>query len=147
MVSGHYALPLAFKNYDITLPNNRDQALQRLNHLKNKLQRNLTFCSYNKEFMNTIMRNGYTKKSTDSATEGKCWYITHHGNDVYNGNKHSKIRVVFDCSTEYQGRSLNNELMSGPNLTNQIIGVFIRFREEPIPIIADMHVQKNIKTS
>ena len=136
MVSGHYELPLPFKNDDTILPNNRYQALQRLTHLKNKFQRNLTFCSHYKEFMNTLMRNGYAKKSTDSATEGKCWYIPQHG--VYNENKPNKIRVVFDCSTEYQGRSLNNELMSGPDLTNQIIGVLIRFRQEPIAIMADI---------
>ena len=136
MVFGHYELPLPFKNDDTTLPNNRYQALQRLKHLKNKFQRNLTFCSHYKEFMNTLMRNGYAKKSTDSATEGKCWYIPHHG--VYNENKPNKIRVVFDCSTEYQGKSLNNELMSGHDLTNQIIGVLIRFRQEPIAIMADI---------
>ena len=51
------------------------QVLQRVKHLKNKFQRNLTFCSCYKEFMNTLMRNGYAKKSTDSATEGKYWYI------------------------------------------------------------------------
>ena len=86
--------------------------------------------------MNNLMRNRYVKKSTGSATKGKCWYIPRHG--VYNENKPNKIRVVFDCSTEYQGRSLNNELMSGPDLTNQIIGVLIRFRQEPIAIIADI---------
>ena len=97
---------------------------------KNKFQRNLTFCSQYKEFMNTLMRNGYTKKSSDSAIEGKCWYFFCH--EVYNENKPNKIRVVFDCSTECQGRSLNDELMSGPDLTNQIIGVFIRFRQEHV---------------
>ena len=86
--------------------------------------------------MNILMRNGYAKKSTDSTTEGKCWYISHHG--VYNANKPNEIRVVFDCSTEYQKRSLNNELMSGPDLTNQIIGVLIRFRQVPIAIMADI---------
>ena len=136
IVSGHYELPLPFKNDDATLPNNRYQALQRLKHLKNKFQRNPTFCSHYKEFMNTLMRNEYAKKSTGTTTEGKCCYIPHHG--VYNKNKPNKIRVVFDCSTEYQGRSLNSELMPGPDLTNQIIGVLIRFRQEPIAIIADI---------
>ena len=51
---------------------------------------------------------------------------------VYNENKPNKIRVVFDCSIEYQGRSLNDKLMSGSNLTNQIIGVLIRFRQEHV---------------
>ena len=123
MVSGHCELPLPFKNNDTTLLNNRYQALQRLKHLKNKFQRNPTFCSHYKEFMNTLMRNEYVKKSNGSATEGKCWYILHHR--VYNGSNPNKIRVVFDWSTECQGRSLNNELMSGLNLTNQIIDVLI----------------------
>ena len=99
---------IAFQNDDTALPNNRFQALQGLKHLKNKFQRDPTFCSYYKQFMNTLMRNRYTKKSTSSATEGKCWYIPHNG--VYNENKPNKIRIVFDSSTEYQGRSLNNEL-------------------------------------
>ena len=35
----------------------------------------------------------------------------------------SKIRVVFNCSAKFQGRSINKELLSGPDLANQIIGV------------------------
>ena len=138
MFSSHYELPLPFKSNDTILPNNRYQALRILKHLKNKFQRNPTFCSHYKEFMNTLMRKGYAKKSTDSSTEGKWWYIPLHG--VYSENKPNKIRVVFGCSTEYQGRSLNNELMSGPDLTNQIIGVLIRFRQEPIAIMADIEL-------
>ena len=30
--------------------------------------------------------------------------------------------------------------MSGPDLTNQIIGVLIRFRQEPIAIVADIEL-------
>ena len=71
MVSGHYELPLPFKNDDTTLPSNRYQALHRVKHLKNKFQRNLTFCRYYKEFMIALMINIYAKKSTDSATEKK----------------------------------------------------------------------------
>ena len=75
MVSSHNELLLPFKNDDTKLPNNRYQVLQRLKHLKNKFQRKLPFCSDNMEFMNTITRNEYAKKSSDSSTEGKCWYI------------------------------------------------------------------------
>ena len=79
--------------------------------------------------------------------KGEMQVHTHHG--VYNENKPSKIRVVFDCSTKYQGRSLNSELMSGLDLTNQISGVLIRFRKEPIAITADIEsiFYQNIKTS
>ena len=85
--------------------------------------------------MNTLMRNRHAKKSTNSATEGKCWYIPHQ--EVYNENEPNKVRVVFDCRTEYQGRSISSELMSGPDFTNQIIWELIRFRrQEPIARLA-----------
>ena len=59
---------------------------------------------------------------------GKTWYIPHHG--VYHPSKPEKIRVVFDCSAEFYGKSINKELLSGPDLTNQIIGIMTRFREK-----------------
>ena len=34
-----------------------------------------------------------------------------------------KIRVVLDCSAEFKEVSLNQNLMSGPDLTNEIVGV------------------------
>ena len=49
-----------------------------------------------------------------------------------------KVRVVFDCSAEYRGTSLNNQLMSGPDLTNQLVGALARFREEQVALIADV---------
>ena len=45
--------------------------------------------------------------------------------------------MVFDCSAEYKGASLNKELISGPDLTNQIVGVLTRFREDEIGFMAD----------
>ncbi|XP_057313154.1 uncharacterized protein LOC130654559 [Hydractinia symbiolongicarpus] len=61
-------------------------------------------------------------------------YIPHHG--VYNENKPGKIRVVFDCGAEFDGVSINK--MSGPDLTNQLVGVVMRFREELIAFMADI---------
>ena len=48
-------------------------------------------------------------------------------NGVYNDNKANKLRLVFNCSAECKGESLSNELMSGPDLTNQTVGVLMRF--------------------
>ena len=38
-----------------------------------------------------------------------------------------KIRVVLGCSAEFEVRSINQELLSGPDLTNQIVGILTRF--------------------
>lgn len=45
---------------------------------------------------------------------------------------------MLDCSTEYKAASLNNELISGSDMTNQILGLLIRFRQEPIVMMADI---------
>ena len=45
---------------------------------------------------------------------------------------------MFDFSAEFQGNCINKELLSGPDLTNQIIGVLARFREEQIAFMADV---------
>ena len=55
-----------------------------------------------------------------------------------NPNKPDKVRVVFDCAARYNGVSLNSQLLQGPDLTNNLVGVLIRFREEPIAIMADI---------
>ena len=46
--------------------------------------------------------------------------------------------MVYDCSSEFQGRQLNKELLSGPVLMNQIVGVLSRFREHDVAFMADM---------
>ena len=51
---------------------------------------------------------------------------------MYHPNKPGKIRVVFDCSAEFDGQSLNKELLTGPDLTNQIVGVLKRFQQNSI---------------
>ena len=67
---------------------------------------------------------------------GKTWYLPHHG--VYHPRKPEKIRVVFDCSTKFKDYCINGELIQGPDLTNQLVGVLLRFREEPVAVMADI---------
>lgn len=52
--------------------------------------------------------------------------------------KPDKIRVVFDCSATYMGVSLNKTLLQGPDLTNNLLGVLIRFRSEKVPLLGDI---------
>ncbi|XP_057197195.1 uncharacterized protein LOC130558657 [Triplophysa rosa] len=64
------------------------------------------------------------------------WYTPHHG--VYHPRKPEKIRVVFDCSAKFEGTSLNDHLLTGPDLTNALIGVLCRFCERHIAITCDV---------
>ena len=42
---------------------------------------------------------------------------------------------VFDCAATYRGY---DQLLQGPDLTNTLVGVLLRFRQEPVAIMADI---------
>ena len=51
--------------------------------------------------------------------------------------KPDKVRVVYDCAARYGGTSLNQQLLPGPNQTNQLVGVLTRFRQGTVGVVAD----------
>ena len=50
--------------------------------------------------------------------------------------KPKKIGVVFGCSARYGGTSLNDR--QGPDMTNSLVGVLTRFRQEPVAFMSDV---------
>jgi len=62
--------------------------------------------------------------------------------DVYHP-QNKKVHVVFDCAASYQGVSLNNKLLQGPDLTNSLLGVLTRFRQENIAMMADVEAMSH----
>ena len=50
----------------------------------------------------------------------------------------SKFRVVFNCSARFGRTSLYDQLMHGPDLTNTLIGILLRFRKFPIALVGDI---------
>ncbi|KAJ8369493.1 hypothetical protein SKAU_G00095210 [Synaphobranchus kaupii] len=144
---GHYEMPLPFKKRP-SLPDNKQLATVRLNHLKRKLLKDGRHKEHYVKFMNEVIERGDTEEIKDHGIEGERWYIPHHG--VYHNKKSDKLRVVFDCSAKYQETSLNDHLLSGPDLTNNLTGVLIRFRQYPVALTCDIermfhqfHVNEN----
>ena len=127
----HYELPLPLKNPAITkLSKNRYLAEKRLLSLKKRFLKNSDFFSDYKGFVEEMTDKGYASKSNKEAQEGRTWYILHHS--VHHPSKPGNIRLVFDCRAKFKGTSLNKNLMSGPDLENQIVGVITRFHEEQL---------------
>lgn len=127
IVDGHYSLRLPFRRDDVSLPDNRLVAEQRLSSLKRKFKRNETFHEEYTTFLSDVIDKGYAEAVPQEQLRRKdrrVWYIPHHG--VYHPRKR-KLRVVFDCGASFNGTSLNSELLQGPDLTNRLIGVLLRF--------------------
>ncbi|XP_028395694.1 uncharacterized protein LOC114519723 [Dendronephthya gigantea] len=134
----HYEIALPWKNYPPCLENNKPVAEHRLNLLKKRLQRDPTLLSKYAAFMEDLLSKGYAQCVQDNKTGplNTYWYLPHH--PVFHPKKPEKTRVVFDCSAKYRGTSLNDQLLQGPDLTNSLVGVLTRFREERVALTSDV---------
>ena len=101
----HFKLPLPLRDHDEMFPDNRSTAEARLKILKKRFSRNKQYHKDYTRFMEDMVQKGYAQKSFQQVQQGKTWFLPHHG--IYHPSKPGKIRVVFDCSAEYNGASIN----------------------------------------
>ena len=135
--SGNWEMPLPFRHKDTKMPNNRSQAVNRLNGLIRTLRKKPQMEKDYLEFMQKILNKGHASPVQPSNTQsGRVWYLPHFG--VYHPKKPTQIRVVFDSSAEFGGVSLNKELLPGPDLMNSLLGVLICFRKETTAVMCDI---------
>ena len=133
----HLTIPLPFRREDaLEMPQNRIMAEKRAIFQRKKMLKDESYRRDYVDFVEKVIEKGYASKvsGSDFVAKGK-WYLPHHG--VYNVNK-GKLRVVFDCSASFQGTSLNDQLLQGPDLTNSLVGVLLRFREHSVAFTGDV---------
>ncbi|KAI2644971.1 hypothetical protein H4Q32_029724 [Labeo rohita] len=134
---GHYQLPLPFRSCSAPLlPNNKKLAMARLQHLKKRLKNNQQYYESYKTFMEEMFNKGEAEPAPMLSEEEIAWYIPHHG--VLHPQRPDKLRVVFDCSAKFRGVSLNDTLLTGPDLINSLVGVLSRFRRETVAVTCDI---------
>ena len=124
---------------NVELPSNKELALSCLMKLKQRLKSDTQYRKDYVNFMQENIKNGFAEKVPKEEVSDKnkhVWYIPHHG--VYHKKKPGKMRVVFDCSALYQGVSLNQQLLQGPDLTNNLTGILCRFQKERIALMCDI---------
>ena len=139
-IEGLYQLPLLWKNAAVTLPDSMQMAQNRLMGVKRRLQRVSQLKDKYQEQMDIALKKGYAERVPDGDAEQglskQMWVIPHH--PVINPRKPEKVRVVFDCTARSHNTSLNENLMTGPDLVNKLVKVLLRFREDKIAIVSDI---------
>ena len=135
MIDGHYEVALPWKNDKPLLPNNRKLASKRLECLKRKLEKDSELFEKYKDKIDEYLNLGYAKQVPENLQNpqvGEAWYIPHHA------TMQSKFRVVFDCAARFNNTSLNEQLLKGPDFTNNLVGVLIRFRQDQYAFTCDI---------
>jgi hypothetical protein len=139
-IGKRYQVSLMWKNDNVVLPNNRQVALKRLYALEKRFARDADFAKKYDAVVQEYVNLGHARRlSADEAKSEthKTWYLPYHG--VINASSSTtKVRVVFDGAAEFQNTSLNKNLLRGPNLLVSIFGVLLRFRNNLVPVGADI---------
>jgi len=136
--SGNYQICLPFRDDNVNFPANRDHISTRFSLLCSRFKRNSGLFREYSGFMKEMIDNDYVEPvpgDEPSPKTGKVWYLPHHA--VYHKQKR-KIRVVFDCSAKFRGVSLNDQLLQGPDLSNNLVGVLLRFRTDVCAFTGDI---------
>ena len=90
------------------------------------------------EVIATYERKGYIRRvPADEKPPPPEWLIPHFAM-LRPDKATTKLRVVFDASTEVRGISLNGCLHQGPKLQNELFFVLMQFRCYVVALILDV---------
>ena len=144
LVDGRYEVGMLWKKDERTFPNNLAMARQRLESLRRRLMKpeNEDMATRYRDVMDSYISCGFARKLSEKELDMQSssqWYLPHH--PVTSPTKPGKVRIVFDAAAEYEGTSLNKNLLSGPDMTNSLVSVLLRFRQGTVGIAADIYVK------
>ena len=139
LIDGRYQTGLLWREANPMFPDNKAQAIKRLQATERKLEKQPEVAAKYRATIDAYLTDGHARKlSAEEAAKpnARRWFLPHHA--VTNVNKPGKVRVVFDAAASYRGTSLNDKLLTGPDLLQSLPGVLLRFREGTVAIAADI---------
>ena len=131
---GRITVCLPFKSE--ALPSNNFQtAKQRSFALERKLKDHDNVKQQYRDFSKENVDMGHLGQAPQ--THGLCYCLPHHC--VFKDSTTTKLRVVFDGSSKsLNGNSLNDCLLLGPRLQDDLFDILIRFRLDQFALSADV---------
>ena len=110
-----------------------------MNNLTKRLRRDPeTLKEYDKIITEQVDKGIIEKVDiTEPVSEGKVFYSPHRPVTRKDAVT-TKVRVVYDASSEINGISLNDILLKGPSLTAELFLILLRFRTKKLTLVADI---------
>jgi hypothetical protein len=143
LVNGQYQLDLPWKEGHrsrVQLPDSSSMALSRAKRFGVKMKRESKTFKMDQNAIKEYKSEGFSRRLSPSELIPReripCWFLPLHS--VTDPYKPVKVRVTFDAKATTKGTSLNDHLLTGPDLANSLLGVPLRFRKERITIQGDI---------
>ncbi|XP_067142348.1 uncharacterized protein [Centruroides vittatus] len=139
--TGRYVVRLPFKNSTHRLGESRKTAIRRFQQLEHRLQGNNNLYNQYKSFLDEYLSLGHMEAIRQEEIQlnpSRTYYLPHHA--VFKDTSTTtKLRVVFDASAKTTtGHSLNDELLVGPRIQDELLSLLIRFRFPVVAMVADL---------
>ena len=132
-----YEIPLLWRDGEPKLGNNYSVVKKRFDGLVRKFDRDPGYADDYRKAMNKYISEGYVRRLQPHELDGPQFFLPHHG--VYKSSSEKrKLRIVFDAAASFQGRSLNDALLSGPAFQSKLPSVLTRFRLDEVAVAADI---------
>jgi len=139
--SGRFTLKLPFRNNIQQLGDSRFMATKRFYQMERKLNENPELKLEYVKFMREYQSLGHMTLSTNinsHSTEHPQVILPHHP-IIRNESSTTRIRVVFDASLKTSSNiSLNETLMVGPTIQDDLRRILMRFRIHQVVFTADI---------
>ncbi|XP_035235202.1 uncharacterized protein LOC118206521 [Anguilla anguilla] len=130
-----YATPLLRVQTMPKLQVPKEVVMKNLRNTEKRLAQDSQRASTYQEEIKKLEVAGYATKidNHEADTSEESWFLPHH---IVRHN--GKDRIVFNCSFQIGGQSLNNYLLPGPTLGPSLLGVLLRFREHRVAMSGDI---------
>ncbi|XP_018364036.1 PREDICTED: uncharacterized protein LOC108761806 [Trachymyrmex cornetzi] len=136
---GKYIVQLP-KDDTIILGDSEVTAIKRFLAIEQRLNQQTQLREEYHQFLENYEKLGHMSlvAASDSKAVKEIFYLPHHP-VIKNDSITTRLRVVFDDSSKSStGTSLNQKLLSGPNLQQNLWSIMIRFRSHQHVITADI---------
>ena len=137
-VEGRFVLRLPVKSEKIELGDTLSMAKSRFINVERKLQRDEELRREYVKFMDDYLRMGHMEEVAENEIPQRVCYLPHHA-VVKTSSLTTKVRVVFDASAKgSKGQLLNDILLCGPTIQEDVFTILCRFRKHIYVVIADV---------
>ena len=136
---GRYEVHLPWKDSQVTIPDNYQLSLKRLESLLKRLREDPKTLKEYDNIIHEQLDRGIIERvdPTSTGEGGRIHYLPHHA-IIRRDKKTSKMRIVYDASAKSDGPCLNDCLYSGPSLAENIVDILLRFRCHPTALVGDI---------
>ncbi|KAH0821972.1 hypothetical protein GEV33_000819 [Tenebrio molitor] len=135
---GRFMVKLPLTQKRPVLGESRQAAIKRLKAVEHKFSKDPKLKADYTAFMDEYLKLSHMQIINDRLEPDNCYYLPHH--PVYKRNDNqSAIRVVFDGSAKSTNDlSLNDNLLTGETLQEELFAILTRFRTHQYVLTADI---------